>query len=58
LALYDQDFYVGFDALSQVLQANPLWRAVRIAPTRGLPHFEKLDETAAAMDAFWQGRQA
>ncbi len=57
LALYDQDYFVGFDALPQVAQANPRWRAVRIAPTRGLPHFEKLDETAAAMDAFWQGLQ-
>ncbi len=55
LALYDQDYFVGFDVLPQVLQANPRWQAVRIAPTRGLPHFEKLDETAAALDAFWQG---
>jgi pimeloyl-ACP methyl ester carboxylesterase len=54
LVLYDQDYFVGFDALPQVLAANPGWQAVRIAPTRGLPHFEKLDETAAAMDAFWQ----
>lgn len=55
LVLYDQDYFVGFDALPQVLQANPRWQAVRIAPTRGLPHFEKLDETAAALDTFWQG---
>lgn len=54
LVLYDQDFYVRFDALPALLQANPGWQAVRIAPTRGLPHFEKLAETAAAMDAFWQ----
>jgi pimeloyl-ACP methyl ester carboxylesterase len=54
LMLYDQDYFVGFDALPGVLQANPQWQAVRIAPTRGLPHFEKLEETAAAMDAFWQ----
>jgi pimeloyl-ACP methyl ester carboxylesterase len=54
LALYDQDYFVGFDALPQVVQANPRWQAVRIAPTRGLPHFEKLAETAVALDAFWQ----
>ena len=58
LVLYDQDYFVGFDALPQVLQANPRWQAVRIAPTRGLPHFEKLVETAAAMSSFWQGLPA
>jgi pimeloyl-ACP methyl ester carboxylesterase len=58
LVLYDQDYFVGFDALPQVLAANPRWQAVRIAPTRGLPHFEKLAETASAMDAFWQGLAA
>ncbi len=55
LTLYDQDYFVGFDALPQVMQRNPQVQAVRIVPTRGLPHFEKLAETAAAMDAFWQG---
>jgi pimeloyl-ACP methyl ester carboxylesterase len=57
LVVFDQDFFVAFDALPHVLQANPRWQAVRIAPTRGLPHFEKLNETVAAMDAFWQARQ-
>ncbi|HSN75687.1 MAG TPA: alpha/beta fold hydrolase [Anaerolineae bacterium] len=57
LALYDQDYFVGFDALPQVVQANPRWQAVRIAPTRGLPHFEKLAETAAALDTFWHAGQ-
>jgi len=55
LTLYDQDYFVGFDALPQVMQRNPQVQAVRIVPTRGLPHFEKLAETAVAMDAFWQG---
>jgi len=55
LTLYDQDYFVGFDALPQVMQRNPQVQAMRIVPTRGLPHFEKLAETAAAMDAFWQG---
>jgi len=54
LVLYDQDYFVGFDALPQLLQANPHCKALRIAPTRGLPHFEKLAETAAALDDFWQ----
>ena len=54
LVLYDQDFYVGFDALPELLSRNKHWRAVRIVPTRGLPHFERLPETVAAMDSFWQ----
>jgi pimeloyl-ACP methyl ester carboxylesterase len=58
LVVYDQDYFVGFDALPRVLAANPRWQAVRIAPTRGLPHFEKLDETTAAMSSFWQGLPA
>jgi pimeloyl-ACP methyl ester carboxylesterase len=58
LVLYDQDYFVGFDALPQVLAANPHWQTVRIAPTRGLPHFEKLAETTQAMDTFWQSPPA
>ncbi|MCO6452976.1 MAG: alpha/beta fold hydrolase [Caldilineales bacterium] len=54
LVLYDQDFYVNFDLLPQV-SAKPNWQLQRIAPTRGLPQFEMLAETAAAMDTFWQG---
>ena len=55
LAIYDQDAYVSFDTLPTLLERNPRWRARRIAPTRGLPHFEKLEETAAALDEFWDG---
>lgn len=55
LAIYDQDAYTGFDLLPRVLQRNPQWRAERIRPTRGLPHFEKLSETTQALDAFWAG---
>jgi pimeloyl-ACP methyl ester carboxylesterase len=53
LVLYDQDFYVRFDALPELLSRNPHWRAVRLIPTRGLPHFERLAETVAALDGFW-----
>ena len=53
LVLYDQDFYVTFEELPALLARNAAWQAVRIAPTRGLPHFEKLEETAEALDAFW-----
>jgi pimeloyl-ACP methyl ester carboxylesterase len=54
LTLYDQDAFVRFDTLPDVLARNPRWRATRIAPTKGLPHFERLDDTTRALDAFWQ----
>ncbi len=55
LVLYDRDAYTNFDVLPDVLRANSLWQARRIAPTRGLPHFEKLQETVNALDSFWRG---
>lgn len=54
LVIYDQDAYVNFDLLPDLLRQNPAWRAERIAPTRGLPHFEQLDATAQAIDRFWK----
>jgi pimeloyl-ACP methyl ester carboxylesterase len=54
LALYDQDAFVSFDALAHVVARNPHWRAMRIAPSRGLPQFERLDETVQALATFWQ----
>lgn len=53
LVLHDEDAYSSFDALPGVLERHPNWRAERIAPTRGLPHFEELARTTAAMDRFW-----
>jgi pimeloyl-ACP methyl ester carboxylesterase len=58
LALYDQDAFVRFDTLTHVLARNPQWRAMRIAPSRGLPQFERLDETVEALDTFWQDIEA
>lgn len=58
LVLYDQDAFVSFDHLPNVLEKNPNWRAERITPTLGLPHFEKLDETAQALDGFWRDVEA
>ncbi len=54
LVLYDRDAYTSFDALPDILKANSRWRAVRIAGTLGLPHFEKPAETAKALEDFWQ----
>jgi pimeloyl-ACP methyl ester carboxylesterase len=54
LALYDQDAFVRFDTMPEVLAHNPHWQAKRIAPSKGLPQFERLDETTRALDTFWQ----
>jgi pimeloyl-ACP methyl ester carboxylesterase len=53
LALYDYDAFTSFDALPDLLAANPKWHAARIVPTRGLAHWEQLEDTAAALDRFW-----
>jgi pimeloyl-ACP methyl ester carboxylesterase len=54
LALYDQDAFVRFDRLPDVLERNPNWRSTRLTPSKGLPQFERLADTTAALDAFWQ----
>jgi pimeloyl-ACP methyl ester carboxylesterase len=53
LILYDQDFYVRFDLLPELVNQNELINTVRIAPTLGLPHWEQPEETKAALDVFW-----
>jgi pimeloyl-ACP methyl ester carboxylesterase len=54
LTLYDRDGYTTFERLDELLGMSPTWRKARIAPTRGMPHFERLEETVAAMQTFWQ----
>jgi pimeloyl-ACP methyl ester carboxylesterase len=53
LAIYDRDGYTRFDALPQLLEERSNWQAKRITPTRGLPQFERLGDTARALTAFW-----
>ena len=53
LVLYDKDPNINFDRLPGLLRKNPLVSAQRIAPTRGLPHWEELDATVHAIDSFW-----
>jgi pimeloyl-ACP methyl ester carboxylesterase len=53
LVVYDRDAYVRFDRLEELLARASLWSAKRIAPTRGLPQFDRLDDTAAALEEFW-----
>ena len=55
LVLHDLDPFVGFAALAGFVGGRDNWRAVRVSPTRGLPHFERPEETAAALDGFWGG---
>lgn len=53
LVIYDRDAYTRFDALPELLDESANWRATRISPSRGLPHFERLGDTARALSAFW-----
>ncbi len=52
LVLYDQDSFVGFDELPTFLTQHQHWQAVRISPTRGMPHFEQPTQTSAAIASF------
>jgi pimeloyl-ACP methyl ester carboxylesterase len=53
LVLHDEDPFTSFEQLPELLERRENWRMVRIAPTRGLPHFEELAQTMAALDRFW-----
>ena len=53
LVLYDRDGFVSFDQLPALLARRANWHAERIVPTRGLPQFERLADTTAALDRFW-----
>lgn len=53
LIIYDHDPFTSFDRLPVLLHSAPNWQAERIIPTRGLPHWDRLEQTAAALDAFW-----
>lgn len=53
LVIYDEDPNIEFDRLPELLAANSGWQAERIIPSRGLPHWEKLEETAAVLERFW-----
>ena len=52
--LYDRDGFTRFDWLPELLEKNQSWRAVRITPSLGLPHFEQLEKTVAAMEEFFK----
>lgn len=53
LVVYDTDPNIDFNRLPELLARNPCIIAERIAPTRGLPHWEKPDETLEALAVFF-----
>jgi pimeloyl-ACP methyl ester carboxylesterase len=53
LVLYDRDPNITFDRLPDFLMQHPNWRARRIEPTLGLPHWEQPERTARELDEFW-----
>lgn len=55
LVLFDEDPNVTFENLSGFVASRPNWKAERVAPSSGLPHWEVLGETTAVLDRFWAG---
>lgn len=53
MVLYDSDAFVRFDLLPAHVEQHTNWQAERIAPTRGLPQFEQMEEVARRLDQFW-----
>lgn len=53
LVLYDRDSFTRFDGLAPLLERRSNWRARRILHTKGLPHFERMDKVAEALETFW-----
>ncbi len=57
LVLYDRDGFVNFTRLPDLIAATSSVKAVKVAPTRGLPQFEQLSQVTAALDAFWAAQK-
>ncbi|WP_200331076.1 alpha/beta fold hydrolase [Thiocystis violacea] len=55
LVIADQDPFVTFDRLDAFLLARPSWQRVRLAPHKGLPHWENPEDTVETLDQFWRG---
>ncbi|MBK1640842.1 alpha/beta hydrolase [Chromatium okenii] len=53
LVLYDKDPNIDFHELPDFLGRHANWRAQRIAPTSGMPQWDRPAETTAAMSSFW-----
>ena len=53
LVLYDRDPNTNFEMLPGLLREKENWQAVRITPTKGLPHWEQPKKTIQALESFW-----
>ncbi|MEZ4591139.1 MAG: alpha/beta hydrolase [Chloroflexota bacterium] len=53
LVLYDEDPNVTFENLSGFVASQTNWQAERVAPSRGLPHWDSLPQTTAVLNSFW-----
>ncbi|MGB5736897.1 MAG: alpha/beta hydrolase [Thiohalocapsa sp.] len=58
LVLYDRDANVSFDRMPEIVGKHPYWQAVRIAPTLGIPQWERPTESIQAIDGFWAQSEA
>ncbi len=58
LVLYDKDPNINFERLPELLASNPAFRAERIAPTCGLPHWDEPEQTVAVLDSFWESGES
>ncbi|AGA89281.1 putative hydrolase or acyltransferase of alpha/beta superfamily [Thioflavicoccus mobilis 8321] len=58
LVIRDRDPYVGFERLAELMADHPNWTEEQIAPSCGLPHWERLAETAKVLDRFWAANSA
>jgi hypothetical protein len=57
LVIHDCDPNVTFTQLRTLLDTAPRWQAHRIAPTKGLPHWEQTDKTCSALEQFWSDQE-
>lgn len=57
LVIYDRDPNTNFEMLPVMLQEVDNWQAVRISPTKGLPHWEQPERTFKVMENFWEANQ-
>jgi pimeloyl-ACP methyl ester carboxylesterase len=56
LILYDRDPFTGFVRLPEFL-TDVHWNAVRIPDTLGLPHWDDLARTVAALESHWSAHE-
>ncbi|MEA3326921.1 MAG: alpha/beta fold hydrolase [Chloroflexota bacterium] len=53
LVIYDRDPCTNFEMLPVMSKVRENWHAVRVSPTKGLPHWEQPEKTFGALDEFW-----